>query len=129
MATGDSVKGKVAGVLKRLEATAREVKFRTMTVVGGDPVLGIGGTVTFVDTRVEPQPAVDLVKTEEIATSGGLYVMGDYHIIFAGSVLETTLKTSTILYGAETLKIIRYEPNVLQKVVVAWDVIARAVSI
>lgn len=75
---------------------------------------------------MDPQPALTFVRGEMVARSGGLYQLGDYDITIAGTVSEATLKSSTILYGTEELKIIEYVPSTFQGVVAAWQVVARA---
>jgi hypothetical protein len=126
---GSVVQSKIAKVLKRLGATSRVVQFRSMTATGGNATLGLGRTVTSADTPVDPQPAVELVKLEEIAGGGSLLQLGDYRITFAGSVPESTLTSSEILYGTDILKVVSYEPVPLNGVIVCWRVIARTVKV
>jgi hypothetical protein len=128
MASGASIQGKVAKVLARVNATSREVSFRTVSTTGGNALLGLGTTVSSSDTVCDPQPAVDVLRTDEIANSGGFLQMGDYKLLFAGSVEEATLTSSMILYGSEVLKIVQYVPVPIDGTVVAWEVIARAVK-
>jgi hypothetical protein len=127
MASGQSVQTKVAKVLARLQPTSRTVSFREIAQTGGNRVLGLGTTVTSTDVVVDPQPSVEILRTDEIADSSGFLQMGDYKILFAGTVAESTFKTNMIIYGDEVLKVVQYIPIALDKTVVAWEVMARAV--
>ena len=125
MASGAALLSKVSSILKRTNVTSREVSFRTVQTSGGNALLGLGQSVTSLDLPVDPPPVVMLLKPEEVAAGGSLLQLGDYSMLFAGSVSEETLKTSEIVYGSDVLKIISYEPIVFDGIVVAWNVIAR----
>jgi hypothetical protein len=126
MASGAQVKAKIAAKLALLNPTPRVVSFRQTTRTGGNPRLGIGGTVATSDTVADPQPAATQVSVEQIASSGGFIQPGDWEFTFAGTVEEDTLKTSQILFGdTEVLNIVRYDPYALSGLVVAWRVIGR----
>lgn len=111
-----------------MNATSRPVQFRQVIKTGGDPLLGIGETITNVDTPVSPQPAVSLVSEDEVAASGGLTQLGDYIMIFSGGEPESTFQSRLILYGDDVLKVERYEPFALDGKVVGWRVLARAIQ-
>jgi hypothetical protein len=126
MATGTQLRAKIAAKLALLQPTPRVVKFRQETRTGGSSLLGIGGTVTTVDTLAVPQPAAQLVKSEELAGTSGLIQPGDWEFVFAGTTAESTLRTHQILFGdTEVLNIVQVEPYALNGIVVAWRVIAR----
>ena len=126
LATGTQLRTKIAAKLAGLSATPRVVKFRQETRTGGNTRLGVGGTVTTVDTVVDPQPAVQMVKAEELAGTTSLLQPGDWEFLFAGTTSEDTLRTHQILFGdTEVLNIVQVEPYALNDVVVAWRVIAR----
>lgn len=129
MASGAALRAKVEKSLRKAEATHRVVKFRRVTRTGGNPILGIGGTIGTELVEVNPQPAVEQLDAEHIATSGGRYQFGDYKFTFGGSVSESILRTHQILYGDEVLQIVQHEPaGVMQKTVIAWTVIARTLK-
>lgn len=122
------VRNAVSKVLAQVNATSRPVKFRVVARTGGNSILGVGQTITNIDTLVAPPPVVDYIKEEEVAGGAGLIQLGDYRILFAGSVPETTLQVSFILYGTDVLKILSYQPAVLGGVVAVWQVLARTVK-
>jgi hypothetical protein len=128
MASGASIQAKITAVLQKLNATHRLVYFRTVNTSGGNSLLGLGESVANSDTEASPQPAVQTLSTDEIATSGGLLMQGDYRMIFSGAELEETLKTSLIVYGEEVLRIVKYTPAAIFGTVAAWDVIARSIK-
>ena len=125
MATGSQVRAKIQAKLAALNATPRTVSFRTMTRTGGNPLLGIGGTVTYTDTVADPQPAAELIRAEDIAGSGGLLQPGDWSFTFAGTIPEETFRNSSLLFGTEVLNIVQVSPYALNGVIVGWGVIAR----
>lgn len=125
MATGASVLAKVTSVLRRTHVTSRVVKFRQVLVRHGNPLLGIGQERANVDTVVDPQPVVDLIKPEDVAAAGNLLQLGDYKILFDGNVTEAQIRSQEILYGNDVLKVVSYEPIVFDNTIVGWDVIAR----
>jgi hypothetical protein len=127
MASGAQVQAKIKAVLGKLQATPRVVQLRSVTRSGGDDLLGIGGVVVESLTPVTPQPAAQLLAAEEIMSSGGLLMPGDWKFIFAGDTPESELRTRQILFGDEVLNIVRVEPYALGGVVVGWGVIARTV--
>lgn len=125
MASGSSLRTKVGTVLRRLNATAYPVYFRDVTTTGGDPLLGTGGTTTVTDTLADPQPAVDLVPADLVASGGEFYQPGDYRMIFAGSIDRTVLHSRLLRYGEEILRPVRIDPVAFGGVIVAWEVTAR----
>lgn len=126
MATGSQLRSKISAKLATLNATPRVVKFRQQTRNGGNTRLGIGGTVSTVDTLASPQPAAQLITSEDIASPSSLLQPGDWEFIFAGTITEDTLRSQQILFGdTEVLNIVQIEPYPLNGVVVAWRVIAR----
>lgn len=126
MASGSSLRQKVATTLRRVNATAYPVYLRQVTLTGGDPLLGVGQTTTVEETLVDPPPAVDLLPTDMVVTSGGLYQTGDYRMTFAATSLEeSTLRNSLIRYGDHLLKIVKIDPVAFGGMVVAWEIIAR----
>jgi hypothetical protein len=126
MPSGSSLRRKVATTLARVQASAYPVYLRQVTFTGGDSLLGVGQTTTVTDTLVDPMPAVDLLPTSLVVTSGGLYQAGDYRITFAATVIEeATLRNSLIRYGDHILRIVRIDPVAFGGMVVAWEVIAR----
>lgn len=126
--TGLQLQAKVAKALAKVNATARQVSLRVATTSGGNAVLGIGQTVTNVDTLLVPQPAVEHVSSDDVAGSGGLLQFGDYRMTIAGTVTEATLAQSQILYGSDVLKIIDTKPAAFGGVVAAWEIVARTVK-
>ncbi len=129
MASGTQLRSKIAAKLSALQATPRVVKFRQETRTGGNPRLGIGGTVTTTDTLADPQPAAQMVAAEQLANATSLIQPGDWEFVFAGTTSEDTLRTQQILFGdTEVLNIVQYEPYALNGIVVAWRVIARTVQ-
>lgn len=128
MASATQIRDKVKAILTRFQATSRIVKFRQVTVTGGNTLLGIGGTRTVTDTLCTPQPVVEAISSEEIAGSGGLLLPGDYRMLFDGTVPETTLRNRQILYGDEVLDIAHVIPVPLGGISVAWQVICRTVK-
>ena len=127
MATGASVQRRVGALLKRLNATARQVSLRRVTSSGGNALLGIGGTSTVTDTVCDPQPDVSLLTADVIANSGGLYQVGDYSITFSGDTLESDLRNSLVVYGDDVLKIVKIDSSVLNGIVCVWRVTARSI--
>lgn len=125
MASGQALQGRIGKLLKRLNVTHRTVKLRDVSTSGGNSLLGIGGTVSTTDTVVDPQPVVSLAEAQVIANSGGLYQLGDYEILFSGTIAETTLRNRLVVYGDEVLRIIHIEPVVFGGVVVVWRVMTR----
>jgi hypothetical protein len=125
---GKAVQTQISHVLDQVQASLRPVFFRVVARTGGNPILGTGQTITNLDTLVVPTPAVEYVKEDEVAGGMGLIQLGDYKIIFAGTVAESTLKLSFILYGTDVLKILSYQPATLGGVAAAWQVLARTVS-
>jgi hypothetical protein len=126
MSAGTAAQAQLARALKKLNATHKVVRFRLVTQSDGNTLLGLPGTTTTTDTDIDPQPVVEMLKPEEIETSRGLFMMGDYKLLFAGSVDETLLRTRLLLLGTDVLRIIRYYPaGTLNGVVLAWEVIAR----
>lgn len=127
MASGASVKASVKRALAKLNATQAVWQFRLVTHSGGNSRLGIfTGTTTTTDTAIDPQPAEQLLKAEDVATSGGLFAMGDYKLTLHGDVDETLLRTQLMVRGSDVCRIVSYHPaGVLNGVVVAWEVIAR----
>lgn len=129
MANGAALRAKVDAALRKAGATHRVVKFRKTGRSGGNQRLGLGGTLTVEEITLDPQPTVTMLDAEEVATSGGIYMFGDYKLTISGSVAESVLRTHQILYGDEVLQIVKYRPaGVIQSVVVAWSVIARTVK-
>ncbi len=128
MASATQIRSKVKSILARFQATSRVVKFRQVTVTGGNTLLGIGGTRTVTDTLCDPQPVIEVISGEEIAGSGGLLQPGDFRILFDGTVPEATLRNRQLLYGDEVLDIVRPIPVPLGGIAVAWQVIARTVK-
>jgi hypothetical protein len=128
MPSGSSIQSKISKTLERLNATSRLVYLRSVSSSGGNSLLGLGQSVSSSDTLAEPQPAVDLMTTHEIAVSGNFFQMGDYKMIFAGTIEESTWQTNLIVYGEEVLKIVRYDPQTIYGTVAAWEVVARAVK-
>lgn len=128
MATGEQLRAKAKALLAKNEATPRTVYFREVTQVGGNPKLGIGGTVVNTDTLVDPQPVALKVTAQEIADSNGYLGPGDWRFIFSGDTPEATLKSHFILFGDEVLNIVQITPYAKNKTIVAWDVIGRTVS-
>lgn len=125
MASGAAIRSKIARALGRLNVTSRTVMLRSVMSSGGNPVLGLGQSVSSTDVVVDPQPAVELIAAEEVAAAKSLLQLGDYRLTFAGTLTENTLKNSEILYGTDVLKVIRYDPIAIDGTVVAWSVIAR----
>lgn len=129
MASGAQLQSKTKAVLAKLQATPRTVKFRELIRTGGNPRLGIGGTVTYVDTLADPQPAAQLVKGEQLANTTSLVQPGDWEFTFAGSIDESMFRDKQILFGdTEVLNIVQYEPYAMNGIVVGWSVIARTVK-
>lgn len=129
MASGAQLQSKIKAVLAKLQATPRTVKFRELIRTGGNPRLGIGGTVTYVDTLADPQPAAQLVKGEQLANTTSLVQPGDWEFTFAGSIDESMFRDKQILFGdTEVLNIVQYEPYAMNGIVVGWSVIARTVK-
>jgi hypothetical protein len=125
---GLAVQNKIANVLRRLNATARVVYFRSVDASGGNATLGLDRIVINTDTEIDPQPAVEVLTVEEVAAAGGKLQLGDYRLTMAGTVDEVTLQTNDIMYGTDVLKIIDYRPHALAGVVISWTVIARTVK-
>jgi hypothetical protein len=125
---GAALQAKIAKALAKLGATHKTVYLRTVSVTGGNSVLGIGQTKSNSDTELDPQPAVTMVDSWEIANSGGLLQLGDYKFTMAGTVEEATLRGSLVVYGEDVLKVISYKPSVINGTVVAWEVLARTVK-
>lgn len=111
-----------------MNATARPVKFRSIQKVGADDILGVGGSVSTIDTLVDPQPVVKQLSATEVAGSLGVLQLGDYEMIFAGTVPESTFQNDLILYGTDVLKAKSFVPTPFQGVVIKWTVIARAIK-
>lgn len=128
MPSGASLQSKIASVLGTLQATSKTVRFRTVSRTGGNAVLGIGGSVATTDVDIDPQPSVEYVKVEDIATSGGKLMAGDLRMVFAGDIPESRWRETQILYGTEVLKVVRYDPVPFKGVVAAWVVIARTLT-
>jgi hypothetical protein len=128
MATAQSILNKTIATLRKVNATAKPVQFRHVSMTGGNATLGIGGTTQVDDVDVDPQPAVEKISAVEVAGSAGVLQLGDYRMTFAGTVDEATLQNDVILYGSDILKIKSYDPQPYQGVVIAWVVIARAVK-
>jgi hypothetical protein len=128
MATGAQIQAKIKSVLDRLQATPRVVRFREVTQTGGNDLLGIGGTVTVTLSAIDPQPAAELVRAEEITGSNSLLQPGDWRFIFSGDTSEDDLRTKQLLFGDEILNIVHVEPYALGTVIVGWGVIARTVQ-
>lgn len=128
MATGTSLQNKATRLLKRFQATSREVSLRTITHTGGDQVLGLGQMVATTTTVLDPQPVIEVYSVDQIAHSDGLLQMGDYRVIMSGAVTEDTIKNSLIVYGDEVLKIVKYVPAAFDQTVVVWDITARAIK-
>jgi len=127
MATGAQVRAKIKAVLADLRASSRTVKFREVTYVGGNSMLGVGGTATETLTVVTPVPAVETVTAEEVNSSGGLLQPSDYRLTFDGTIAEANFRTKQLVYGDEVLNIVHFEPYTLRGVIVAWGVIGRTV--
>jgi hypothetical protein len=127
MASGSQLRATIASKLSALNATPRLVKFRTTTRVGGNSRLGLGGTVTATDVTADPQPAAQMMRSEDLAnTAGSLIQPGDWEFTFAGTLAEEVLRQSQILFGdTEVLNIVQYEPYALNGIVCAWRVIGR----
>ena len=125
MPTGAQVQLKIKSVLDRLQATPRTVQFRSVVQTGGNTLLGIGGTSTVTVTDIDPQPAAQLIQAEEINSSGGILLPGDWRFIFAGDTAESDLRTKQLLFGTEILNIVHVEPYALGGVIVGWGVVAR----
>lgn len=128
MANGKSLQTRIGSLLGRLGATSRPVSLRTVAKTGGNALLGIGGTTTTTDTLCDPQPTLELLDATIVGNSGGLYQLGDYSLMFSGSVSEATIRTSLIVYGDEVLKIIKMDPVAMNGVVVVWQVTARSIK-
>lgn len=128
MATGAQIQAKIKAVLEKLQATPRLVQFRSVSQAGGNSRLGVGGTVTETLTAIEPQPAAELLKAEEINSSGGILMPGDWRFIFAGDTVESDLRTKQLLFGDEVLNIVQVEPYALGGVIVGWSAIGRTVK-
>lgn len=128
MATSAQILAKVQALLTKLQATPRLVQFRAVSRTGGSELLGVGGTVTTVLTAINPQPAAEPISLEEINSSAGGLMPGDWRFIFAGDVSETDLKTKQILFGTEILNIVQYRPFPIYGGIVAWEAIGRTVG-
>ena len=125
MASGKALQSRIGKLIKRLNVTHRTVKLRDVSTSGGNSLLGLGGTVSTTDTVVDPQPTVSLADAQTIANSGGLYQLGDYEMLFAGTIPEATLKNRLVVYGDEVLRIVNIDPVVFGGVVVVWKVMTR----
>lgn len=125
MATGLQVQAAITRVLSQVQATHRPVYFRQVFRSGGNPVLGVGQNIANIDTLLDPQPVVNQVKEDDVASSGGLLQFGDYQLTLAGTFPEDTLKLCEFIYGSDVLKVIHYTPSVFGGVVAAWSVLAR----
>src|ERR1044072_3727281 len=99
MASGAQLRTKIAAKLSAIQACPRTVKFRQETRTGGNPRLGIGGTVEVTDTLADPQPAAQMLTAEEIAGTGGLLMPGDWEFVFAGTISEDTARTPHLPFG------------------------------
>lgn len=128
MASGPAVQAKVAAVLTKLNPTSRVVKFRELVATGGNQLLGLGVDNNVVDTLVDPPPSVEVLAASEVSISGGLYQLGDYRFTFAGTVAESVIKNSLILYGEELVQTVHIVPYALGGIVVAWSVVGRSVK-
>lgn len=128
MASGASLQTKIKNLLAKLDASGRVVSFRQVSTSGGSSLLGVGQTTLNIDTVCSPQPAVQLLRADEVAVSGGVYQMGDYRLTFDGTVPETTFRTSLIVYGDEVLKPVTWTPSAIYGVAIAWQVIARSIK-
>lgn len=128
MASGAQVQGAIKRALKRLNATTRVVKLRQVTRVGGNNRLGLGQDVDFTDTLCDPQPSVEYVSQSEIASSAGIFFVGDIRFTFAGDIPEATMKQSLIVYGTDVMKMVTCEPRPLFGVNAAWHVVGRTIS-
>lgn len=128
MASGASLQAKAAAVLAKVNATDRVISLRTTTTTSGNATLGINVGVSYADQVLDPQPAIEQLTAVEVVASGGQYQLGDYRLTISGAIDEATLRTSTILYGDEVLKIYDSTPQTFQGVVVVWVVLARSVK-
>lgn len=128
MPSGAVIQAKIAKVLTKVGATYRVVTFRDSHPVGGNALLGVGQTTITNDVAIDPQPAVETLSVEEVASGGALLQLGDYRFVFSGTVPEAQIKTSNIVYGSDILKIVSYKPAVLFGTVIAWEVIARTIK-
>lgn len=129
MASGSTLKSKVAQILAKTHVTSREVRLRSVERSGGDAVLGIGQYHTLSDEPVSPQPVVERIRSLEFANANSLAQVGDYRIFFDASISETSLQDKEIVYGSDVLKIVSFDPVVFDATIVGWQVIARTAKV
>lgn len=127
MATAASIVKKIDAVLKKVSVIPGPVYKRVRTMVGGDALLGIGGTIVTTDTLFIPPPAIfsaDDPSIREFYQSGAVEV-GDL-VCFASptSVTPSDLvsKGLSIVTAGVDYKIVGYTPYHFGNAVVMYAI-------
>ena len=122
---GAAIQAKIRATLARVNATSKTWKFRQVNLSGGNSRLGIYTDSDIIDLDLDPQPAEEYVSGEDVATSGGLFMMGDYKLTMSGDTDEDLLRTRQLVRGDDVCRIVRYWPYAIDGTVVAFIVVAR----
>jgi len=100
----DELKARITAAMAMLGG-GHPVTLRIITETGGDPLLGIRGTPTVVDTLVSPTPWSVNVSYAEIQASGGKLKLGDMKFLFPPGMTQAQLEGSLIVTDG-----LEYEP-------------------
>lgn len=128
MSLADRLINKLDPLLKKYNVTERVVYKREYTVVGGDELIGRGGTRTYEDTALDPQPMVvplsinfgNKARNNVFVVNGEMAVVGDLIVYLSSTSItrDELLNTNlTIVFKLDTSEeeyhIVTYEPAVV----------------
>jgi hypothetical protein len=126
---------KLAKVFNSLNVSDRSVYKRKTTRTGGDPVIGVGATVSSIDTKLSPLPVVIRPRPEDPLVISGVNVVPatDYLLYISPksfSASEFKDKDMAIVFKSgseeEVCSIEAVDPAVLQGTVINYVVLARS---
>lgn len=146
MSRANGIISKLNAALQRTQPFDRTVYLRTVTISGGDPLIGRPGSVQNTDTLITPQPFVERLGRERIPgghayaqtlTHGSaMQLADDYNIICSSTAItRSQLEQSSTFFvfkdangGEEVLSLIDFETASLNTTDIMFTVYARSVS-
>jgi hypothetical protein len=108
MGRADLILAKTKSALNKVGPSDRQVYKRVVTRTGGDSLIGRGGTITHVDTLLDPQPLYqrlgrnivgDSAPSQELLNNGSNRIADDYQVTFhPDAVSQADLNNKDLLF-------------------------------
>lgn len=145
MSRADAIIRRTDSALRRVNVTERDVYKRVITRTGGDDLIGRPGSVTHVDTKIDPPPAYQRlgrnivgnnVAAESVLSGSETRVADDYAVLISVTAMsEADFKNENVLIvfkdaagGEEVFRITDYEPTLFQGQVLNFTAYIRSLK-